>query len=297
MPNETHPSKFQTWLLAARPKTLPAAAAPVIVGWGLAFADHAFRLGPALAALAIGLLLQIGANLANDVADFHHGADTAERLGPTRVTSAGLLTPGQVSAGMWSVFALAGLLGLYLFLVAGWPVIVIGVTAVLAALSYTGGPFPYGYYGLGEFFVFIYFGLAATAGTYFVQALSVSLTVWWAAVPMGLLTVAILVVNNLRDIATDASAGKRTVAVRLGPAGTRVEYFICVLAAYLTVTLGVVLGIFPLTALLVWASIFVAGRVWRVIQMNEGRPLNAALAGTGRVELLFGILLAVGLAV
>ncbi|MEW5828334.1 MAG: 1,4-dihydroxy-2-naphthoate polyprenyltransferase [Chloroflexota bacterium] len=295
MPNETPPSKFQTWLMAARPKTLPAAAAPVIVGWGLAFADHAFRLGPALAALAIGLLLQIGANLANDVADFHRGADTAERLGPTRVTSAGLLTPGQVSAGMWSVFALAGLLGLYLFRVAGWPVLVIGLTAILAAIAYTGGPFPYGYYGLGEIFVFVYFGLAATAGTYFVQALGVSPAVWWASVPMGLLTVAILVVNNLRDIATDASAGKRTLAVRLGPAGTRVEYFVCVLAAYLTVTLAVLLGLFPLTALLVWASIFVAWRVWRVIQTNEGRPLNAALAGTGRVELLFGILLAVGL--
>jgi 1,4-dihydroxy-2-naphthoate octaprenyltransferase len=281
--------------MAARPKTLPAAAAPVIVGWGLAFADHAFRLGPALAALVIGLLLQIGANLANDVADFHRGADTAERLGPTRVTSAGLLTPGQVSAGMWAVFGLAGLLGLYLFREAEWPVLVIGATAVLAALAYTGGPFPYGYYGLGEIFVFIYFGLAATAGTYFVQALSVSPAAWWVSAPMGLLTVAILIVNNLRDIATDASAGKRTLAVRLGPTGTRVEYFVCVLAAYLIVTLAAALSILPLTALLVWASIFVAWRVWRVVQTMEGRALNAALAGTGRLELLFGILLAVGL--
>ncbi|NPA93759.1 MAG: 1,4-dihydroxy-2-naphthoate polyprenyltransferase [Chloroflexi bacterium] len=289
-------NRWQTWMLAIRPKTLPAVIGPVLAGWGVAWHDGVFRLGPALAALVGGLLLQIGANLANDVADFHRGADTSERLGPVRVTQAGLLSPKEVTRGMWVAFGLAALVGIYLIIEAGWPVVLIGLTAILAAIGYTGGPMPYGYYGLGDLFVFIYFGLAAVVGTYFVQARTVSPAAWWAAVPLGLLAVAILVVNNLRDIPTDRKAGKRTLAVLLGARGARLEYDLCLVGAYGTVTLAVLLGAFPPGALLTWLSLPWAWRVRGIVHTQEGRALNPALGKTGQLVLLFGALLAIGMA-
>ncbi len=225
-------NSLQIWMLASRPKTLPAAAAPVIVGSAAAFYEGAFHPGPALAALFGALLLQIGANLANDVFDFHRGADTAERLGPTRVTQAGLLSPRQVLVGMWICFGLAAILGVYLTLVAGWPVIVIGLTSIVAAIAYTGGPFPLGYYGLGDAAVFLFFGLAAVCGSYYVQALKLDWLAFWSALPMGFLITAILVVNNLRDIETDRAAGKRTLAVRFGAGGARKEFLYLVVGAF-----------------------------------------------------------------
>ena len=217
-------SYTQRWLIASRPKTLPAATVPVIVGTAAAFKDNVFQFGPALAALLGALLIQIGANFANDVFDYKKGADTAERLGPTRVTQAGMLSPGQVYAGMVVVFGLATLIGVYLVLVAGWAVILIGVFSILAALAYTGGPFPLGYNGLGDIFVFIFFGLVAVCGTYFVQAGTLGALAWWGALPVGFLATAILVVNNLRDVKTDRIAGKKTLAVRFGESGARAEY-------------------------------------------------------------------------
>ena len=177
-------------MLAARVRTLPAAAAPVVVGAGAAIGTRHFAFFPALAALIGALLLQIGANFANDLFDFLRGADTAERVGPVRVTQAGLLTPRQVRAGMWTVFAVAALIGVYLVVIGGWPVVLIGLAAILAAIAYTGGPFPLGYHGLGEVFVFLFFGLAAVGGTYYVQAGAMRAVAWWAAMPMGLLAVA-----------------------------------------------------------------------------------------------------------
>jgi 1,4-dihydroxy-2-naphthoate octaprenyltransferase len=223
-PTPTTLSPLQVWMLAARPKTLPAAAAPVIVGSAAAFVDGAFQPLPALAALLAALLLQIGANLANDVFDFHKGADTQERLGPVRVTQSGMLSPEQVMGGMWVTFGLAALLGLYLAWVGGWPIILIGVASIAAAILYTGGPFPFGYYGLGDLFVFIFFGLVAVCGTYYIQVAALTPLAIWSSIPMGLLITAILVVNNLRDIDTDRQAGKRTLAVRLGTEGARWEY-------------------------------------------------------------------------
>lgn len=292
-----HPGKVGVWLMAARPKTLPAAAAPVIVGSALAWHEGVFRFGPALAALGGALLLQIGANLANDVFDFHRGADNDARLGPLRVTQAGLLSPQQVKAGMWGIFGLATLLGFYLVGIAGWPVIAIGITAILAALAYTGGPFPLGYYGLGEVFVFIYFGLAAVCGTYYVQAGTVSLAAWSSAVPLGLLIVAILVVNNLRDIEGDRAAGKHTLAVRLGVSGTQMEYVLCILGAYGSVSVMASLGLVPPAAWLIWLSAPVAYRLVRSIYQETGRSLNRALAGTGQLTLVFGILFALGIVI
>jgi len=287
--------RLRPWLLASRPKTLPAAAAPVLVGTALAWQLGGFRPGPALAALAGALLLQIGANLANDVYDYQHGADTADRLGPLRVTQAGLLAPAQVKTGMWLVFGLASLCGLYLVLAAGWPVVVIGLCSILAAIAYTGGPYPLGYHGLGEWFVFIFFGLAGVMGTCYVQALRLSWTAFWAAVCMGLLTAAILVVNNLRDIVTDRAAGKRTLAARFGAAWARREYLALLAAAYLIPPALALAGAASPAVLLSWLSLPMALRLARFVCTQEGRPLNLALARTGQLELLFGVLFALGL--
>ncbi|MBE0409810.1 MAG: 1,4-dihydroxy-2-naphthoate polyprenyltransferase [Anaerolineales bacterium] len=288
-------SKAQIWLLAARPRTLPAAVSPVIVGISLALADGLFRLGPALAALLTALLLQIAANVANDVFDFYRGADTAERLGPLRVTQAGLLTPRQTLAGMWVIFGLTGLLGLYLTYMAGWPVILIGLAAIAAAILYTGGPLPFGYYGLGDLVVFVFFGLIAVGGTYYVQAVQLNTAALWASVSMGLLTTNILVVNNLRDIETDRKAGKLTLAVRLGEKGARLEYLLCLAGAYLVPWIMWLAGISSAWVLLSWLSIPVAVRLVRQMYREKGRSLNLTLAGTGKFELLFAILFSIGL--
>lgn len=285
---------IQTWLMAARPKTLPAAAAPVIAGSAVAFSEGGFRAGPALTALLGALLLQVGANLANDVFDYYRGADNAQRLGPVRVTQAGLLTPRQVFGGMWFVFGLAALLGVYLITVAGWPVVVIGLASILAAVAYSGGPLPFGYFGLGDLVVFVFFGPVAVCGTYFVQAGTVSPGALVSSIPMGLLTTAILVVNNLRDIETDRAAGKRTLAVRLGIRGTQWEYAIVVGLAYLAPILLAVVNLAPWWGLLGWLSIPRALGVWKIVQQESGRTLNQALAGTGQVELLYGVLFGLG---
>ena len=288
-------SHFQIWMLAARPKTLPAAASGVITGTALAIRDGHFRLGPALAALFVALLLQIGSNLANDVYDYERGTDAGERHGPMRVTQAQLLTPKQVKIGMWVVFGLSALLGLYLTFAAGWVVILIGLAAILSAIAYTGGPFPLGYYGLGDLFVFIFFGVAAVAGTYFVQAGRVSTAAWWMSLPIGWLIVDILVVNNLRDINADRVAGKHTLAVRFGEQGSRSQYIILLAISYLLLPLLAMIGILPWTSLLAWLSIPLGWRTWQVVRKQAGRPLNEALAGTGQTTLLYSLLFFVGM--
>lgn len=288
-------SLLEIWWLAIRPRTLPAAAAPVIVGTALAFHDNAFQFLPALAALLGALLLQIGANLANDVFDFKKGADTAERLGPPRVTQMGLLAPNQVFIGMGVTFALAALVGLYLVILGGWVILAIGILSILCAIAYTGGPFPLGYNGLGEIFVFLFFGLAAVCGTYFVQAGTGTMLVWLSAIPIGVLAMAILVVNNLRDIDTDRVAGKKTLAVRYGANAAKAEYGVFIAIAYL---MPIVLGIIDLDALwtvAVWLSIPLALPLLRIVRNDKGRALNAALAGTARLEFVYAILFAVGL--
>lgn len=288
-------SRWQVWMLAARPKTLPAAASGVVAGTALALRDGRFRLGPALAALLVALLLQIGSNLANDVYDYERGADAGERHGPMRVTQAQLLTPDQVKIGMWVVFGLSALLGLYLAFVAGWVVLLIGVAAIFSAIAYTGGPFPLGYYGLGDLFVFIFFGLAAVAGTYFVQAGSVSPQAWWMSLPIGWLIVDILVVNNLRDINADRAAGKHTLAVRFGEHGARVQYIVLLVASYLLLPFLALFGTLPWLCLLAWLSIPLAWRTLQVVLKRAGPPLNEALAGTGQTTLVYSLLFFVGM--
>jgi 1,4-dihydroxy-2-naphthoate polyprenyltransferase len=295
--NRENLTPIQIWLLATRPRTLPAAASPVIVGSAAAFSTGSFQALPALAALLAALLLQIGANIANDYFDYFKGADTEARLGPLRVTAAGLLKPSQVLAGMWTTFALAALLGFYLIWEAGWPVLLIGLASIAAAIAYTGGPFPFGYYGLGDVFVFLFFGPAAVIGTYFVQAKEVVPLVVWASLPMGLLITAILVVNNLRDIQTDRQAGKHTLAVRFGSHAARREYLVCLIGAYAIPVLAFLSGAAPVWVMLSWLSLPLAYKWVKFINENSGRPLNLALGGTGQLTLLYGVLFALGLVI
>jgi 1,4-dihydroxy-2-naphthoate octaprenyltransferase len=285
----------RAWLLAARPRTLPAAIAPVIVGTALAYRDDAFAPGPALAAIVVALLLQIGANFANDVFDFRRGADTAARLGPTRVTQSGLIPPDRVLAATIAVVVLASLAGLYLAWRGGLPILLLGIAAVIATFAYTGGPFPLGYNGLGEVFVLIFFGFVAVAGTYYVQALRLTGLALAAAIPIGALVTNILVVNNLRDLDTDRAAGKRTLAVRLGRAGTQVEYLLPIAVAYLAPPLLWLAGGLAPWALLPWLTLPFAVRLVRQTRPETGRALNKTLAGTAQLELLFSILFAIGI--
>ncbi len=289
-------SPIQAWTLAIRPKTLPAAVSPVVVGIALAVADGEFALLPALAALVDALLLQIGVNLANDYQDYVKGADTPERLGPVRAAASGLISLRDLRLGIAAVLGLTALVGLYLVFVGGWPILALGLAAILSALAYTGGPFPLGYHGLGDLFVFLFFGLAAVCGTYYVQVLTLTPQVVATAVPVGALTVAILVVNNLRDIETDARTGKRTLAVVLGPEVSRIEYVVLLAVAYAAPILFWLADWFPAWALLPWLTVPLALRQVRTLHTTtEGPPLNKALAGTAQLDLLFSLLLALGL--
>lgn len=287
----------RAWLMATRPKTLSAAAVPVAVGTAVAFSEGEFAWLPALVALLGAFLIQIGTNLANDYFDYKKGADTEDRLGPTRVVSSGLITPGAVRRAMVATFALSALVGSYLIWVAGWPILVIGVLSILSGIAYTGGPYPLGYNGLGDVFVFIFFGVVAVVGTYYVQALSMSWVALAASVPVGLLSVAILIVNNYRDIDTDRVAGKRTLAVRLGRRLTRAQYQLCLGGAYLVPALQVSLGEHTLWTL---APLLSAPLAWRLRQRfmteTDGEALNLVLEDTAKLLALFGVLYALGLA-
>ncbi|KPL87086.1 1,4-dihydroxy-2-naphthoate polyprenyltransferase [Ardenticatena maritima] len=288
--------KWRAWLMAARPKTLPASVAPVLVGCALAYHDGVFNWSAAFAALIVALFLQIGSNFANDYFDFVKGADTPDRVGPVRVAASGLLSPRELQMGMVVVFGIAAVAGLYLAATAGWHLLWVGAAAIVAAVLYTGGPLPYGYVGLGDVFVFIFFGVVAVAGTYYVQARALTPLALAVSVPPGLLITAILVVNNLRDIRTDARAGKRTLAVLLGERGTRREYALLVGGAYAILPfLWRVGGLSPFV-MLPWLTFPLALRLVRGVAQLQGTALNEMLAGTARLALVFSLLLAVGIA-
>jgi 1,4-dihydroxy-2-naphthoate octaprenyltransferase len=279
-----------------RPATLTASAAPVLVGSGAAWADGVFSFWPALAALLGASLLQVGANFANDVFDFERGADTHDRLGPQRATQQGWITAAQMKRAMWLAFAGATVVGVYLTYVAGWPVFALGVLSIAAAYLYTGGPRPYGYLGLGDLAVFVFFGFGAVAGTYYVQALSVSSLAWIASVPIGALATAILVVNNLRDIETDARANKHTLAVRLGDRPTRRYYLLLLAIAYLAPVWLWWSGRADTWVLLPWLSLPLALQLAARMRHDSGLALNGSLVRTARLEVVYGLLFALGLA-
>ena len=289
-------STRSAWWLAIRPATLTASAAPVLVGSGAAWAEGAFAIGPAVAALIGAFLLQIGANFANDVFDFERGADNADRLGPQRATQQGWISAAQMKRAMWLAFAGATGVGLYLTWVAGWPVLALGLLSIAAAYLYTGGPKPYGYLGLGDLSVFLFFGPGAVAGTYYVQALAVSELALLASLPIGALATAILVVNNLRDIETDARANKRTLAVRLGDRPTRTYYFVLLAVAYAMPAVIWWRGLADAWVLLPWLSLPLAARLAARMRHEGGLALNGCLVRTARLEVVFGLLFALGLA-
>jgi 1,4-dihydroxy-2-naphthoate octaprenyltransferase len=289
------PGSLSAWLLASRPKTLSAAAVPVMVGTACAAASGPVRWGPAVAALFGALLLQIGANFANDVFDYEKGADTAERLGPTRAVQAGLLSARSMRLGMVLVFGLALVLGLYLTSVAGYVILVIGCASILSAIAYTGGPYPLGYHGLGDVFVFLFFGLVAVCGTAFVELGRVPGLAVLCALPVGALATAILVVNNLRDRQTDQVAGKRTLAVRFGRGFALTQYRALIAVSYLVpVALSLSRSVGP-EVLLPVISLPLALKTERAVSSEEGRALNPLLAATAKLLLIFGVLFAVGL--
>ena len=284
--------------MAARPKTLSAAAAPVFVAAGLAGAHGTYRALPALAALVGALLIQIGTNLANDYYDFLRGGDTEQRVGPVRVTQAGLIPPKQVWWGMFLTLSVALLVGLYLVSVGGWPIVWIGLASLICAVAYTGGPYPLAYHGLGDPFVFVFFGPVALGGTYWVQALALPGDALMAGVGIGALNTAILVANNLRDLDTDAAAGKRTLAVRIGRFGSRIEYALLMGAGFAVPVLGVALYGWPGTAVVALAAgVASVTPVTLVMTKDAARELVPALPGTAQVVGLYGVLLGVGLAV
>jgi 1,4-dihydroxy-2-naphthoate octaprenyltransferase len=281
--------------MAIRPRTLPAAAAGVVTGSALAYHDSAFHPLIALAALIVGLCLQTGSNLANDLFDFERGVDAQREHGPQRVTQSGLLTPAEVKRGTIIVFAVAALLGLLLAFRAGWVVLVVGGISILSALAYSAGPFPLGEHGLGDVFVFLFFGMVSVAGTYFVQARTVSSAAWEMSLPIGLIIVGILVVNNLRDIETDRAAGKFTLPARFGIRFAKSEYLFCLIIAYLCLPVFVALRVVPIGVLLVWLSLPFAWHTANTVLTRAGKSLNSALAGTGQLVFLYSALFFLGM--
>ena len=289
-------TRFQAWVLAARPKTLTAAVAPVLVGTGLATHDGALAILPAAAALLGAVLIQIGTNFANDYYDFVRGADTEDRVGPIRVTQAGLLPPESVRNAMVVVLTSAVLVGVYLVAVGGWPIVWVGVASVACAILYTGGPFPLAYHGLGDVFVFVFFGLVAVGGTHFVQTLFWSPDVLLAGAAVGSLNTAILVVNNLRDVETDARVGKRTLAVRLGPTLTKAEFGLLILVALVAPVVGVLFFDWPMASLLALiAAPFCREPLHTVATCSNPLELIPALGATAKVVAIYGLGLALGL--
>ncbi len=307
----TDVSRTRAWVMAARPQTLPAGASPVVLGAALAVHDGVFAPLPALAALVGALLIQVGTNFANDYYDAVKGADTDEREGFTRVTAGGLIEPRRVKYAMAGTYALAVVVGLYLVAVGGVPILVVGLSSIGAGVLYTGGPYPYGYYGLGDLFVFVYFGVVAVTGTYYVQAVTAV-----AGVPVGLpagtlpghvlvasaaaagLTTAILVVNNIRDIESDRAAGKRTLAVLVGYRWSRAEFLALLALAYAVPVALVAVYAYPLSTLLPVASLPLAASVARtVLSRTDGEALNPALERTGQLLAAYAVLFAAGLLV
>jgi 1,4-dihydroxy-2-naphthoate octaprenyltransferase len=288
---------MRIWLMAARLRTLPAAIAPVLVGTALAYAlSDVFRPGAFVAAMLGSILIQVGTNLSNDYSDARRGADTDDRLGPVRVTAGGLVPPKQVLMATYVTFGLAVLCGVYLVAVAGIELLFVGIASIAAGVLYTGGPRPYGYEGLGEVFVFLFFGVAAVCGSTFAQTESWPWEAFVLAVPVGLLAAAILVVNNVRDMDTDKRAGKKTLAVRLGRERGRALYAAMIYGAYVVAPLPWLLG--PLSAwlLICWLTLPLAAKLVRTLRTHtDGPTLNEALAQTGMLQLAFCLLLSAGI--
>ena len=282
--------------MAARVRTLPAAVGPVLVGTALAGYQDVFHPLRFVAALIGAVFIQVGTNLSNDYSDARRGADTEDRLGPVRITAGGLVPPRQVLLATYISFGVAVAAGAYLIAVAGWQLLLVGAASILAGVLYTGGPRPYGYEGLGEVFVFLFFGIVAVAGSYFVQVERLDWEAFALAVPVGLVAAGILMVNNIRDIETDRRAAKRTLMVRLGRRRARVLFALTIYSAYVLLVITWLFGPLTVWVILPWLTVPVAAETVREVRNRVDAPsLNRALAQTGMLQLAFCMLLAAGI--
>ncbi|HET7509406.1 MAG TPA: 1,4-dihydroxy-2-naphthoate polyprenyltransferase [Solirubrobacterales bacterium] len=289
---------MRIWLMAARPRTLPAAIAPVLVGTAAAvqWLGHLPRWGAFIAALIGSIFIQIGTNLANDYSDAKRGADTADRLGPVRVTASGLITPQRVLTATWIAFGVAVACGIYLATVAGWVILVIGAFSIAAGVLYTGGPRPYGYAGFGEVFVFLFFGLVAVNGSYFVQLEHLDALPLGLSISVGFLATAIIVVNNVRDVETDRRAGKNTMAVRIGRESAVRLYGLLVLGSFVVLPIALVGGEASMLPLIGLLAAPLAVKPYRTLEeRHDGPALNGVLAQTGALLGIYSLLVTAGL--
>ena len=285
---------MNSWILASRLKTLPAAISPVIVGVSLAVHDSEFHLFTAFMTLLAAILIQIGANFANDVYDFLKGSDREDRLGPIRATQSGLISPKNMKKGMWLVFTLAICVGFYLASIGGWPIVCIGLISIASGIAYTGGPYPLGYHGWGDVFVFIFFGIIAVPGTYYLQTGFVSDYSILFGISLGALSTAILIVNNLRDADTDVKSGKRTLAVRFGKSFVKMEYIVMMILAFaIPIYILQIWDEFSLYLILLLIAISV--RHIQSLYSETGESLNLVLVNTAKFLFHFSILLSIGL--
>jgi len=291
-------TRYEAWKTAARIHTLPAAVVPVLVGSGVAYGDDVFRWGAFVWALVGALAIQVAANFANDASDARRGADSEDRLGPPRMVALGVISPRQMWVATWVAIAVAAVAGVFLTLIAGWIVLLIGVSSIVAMLGYVGGPAPYGYRGLGEVFVFVFFGLVATAGSRYVHNETAPLSAWLLAIPIGMLVTAILVVNNYRDIDTDRTAGKRTLAVIMGRERTRFFFATLVYGAFVAIAVFGVAGWTPVSSLFSCFLVPLGAIPVRIIYAKtDGPALVRALKGTARLHLWVGISIAAAVAI
>jgi 1,4-dihydroxy-2-naphthoate polyprenyltransferase len=290
-------TRLQAWRTAARLHTLPAAIVPVLVGTGLAYGEGAFRADAFGWAMIGAVAIQVAANFANDASDAARGADTADRLGPPRMVALGVISPRQMWVATWVAIGVAAVAGLFLTIIAGWIVLIIGVSSVVAMLGYVGGPFPYGYRGFGEFFVFVFFGLVATVGARYVHYETVPLAAWLLAIPVGMLVTAILVANNYRDLDTDRAAGKRTLAVVMGRDATKTLFALLVYGAFVAVAVFAFAGWTPTSTLFATLLIPFAPLPVRIVYVKtDGPSLIRALKATARLHLWVGVSLAAAVA-
>ena len=288
-------SKFESWILASRPKTLLAALVPVIIGSAVAAHHNSFKPIAATVALLCSILIQVGTNFVNDLYDFLSGKDTKERVGPTRALASGLISVSEMKAGVVITFLITFLLGLYLVYLGGWLILLIGIFSIIAGILYTAGPYPLAYNGLGDIFVFIFFGLIGTVGTYYVQTGQVQMIAIWASIPVGALITNILVVNNYRDISEDKSNGKNTLAVKFGEKFTRLQYVMFMILSYailFVVYFSYKQSVFVFLPLL---SFPIAVKLVRMIYSLKGNSLNNTLALTAKLSLIYGLLFAAGI--
>ncbi|MCX7798177.1 MAG: 1,4-dihydroxy-2-naphthoate polyprenyltransferase [Melioribacter sp.] len=287
--------KVSAWILAARPKTLPAAITPVIVGTSVAIYYGKFNFYPSLIALLCSLLFQIGANFVNDLFDYYHGTDKKDRIGPQRAVASGLISPDEMKKGIIIVFSISFLLGLYLVYVGGLLILLIGILAIATSIAYTAGPFPLAYHALGDIAVFIFFGLVGTIGTYYVNAQEISELSFWASIPVGALITNILVVNNYRDIEEDKLSGKKTLAVLLGVKFTRVQYISLLIISYLLLLIIYFEFKKDFFVFLPFLSLPLTIKLVKMIFTYKGKELNKTLELTAKLSIFYGILLAAGL--